>query len=222
MMNWFPENISTYGQDIDSLFALIYYITGIWFLLTQGLIVVFLILYRRREGRRAVYAHGNNLKQAAWILVPGLIVLLLDLWIDFRGAEVWARIKGQLPPSDLRIQVTAMQFNWEMLYPGADNRLGTPDDFKIENELHVPAGKVIHVILKSKDVVHSIFIPHIRLKQDVVPGRAIDTWFEATKPGKYPIPCAELCGFGHTGMNGWLHVHSAEDYADWLKKREAG
>jgi len=218
MASWFPENISTFGGEIDSLFYLIFYITGAWFLLTEGLIIFFLVRYRRSQGQRAVYVHGNNLKQAAWILVPGAIVLLLDLWIDFRGAEVWAKIKGRVPPSDLLVQVTGKQFNWEIVYPGPDARLGTPDDLQIDNELHVPAGKVVRVLLKSKDVIHSFFLPNLRLKQDAVPGRVIEAWFEATTPGRYELPCAELCGFGHSGMSGWLIVHGPEEYEKWVKE----
>lgn len=216
---WFPENVSSFGGEIDALFRLILYVTGAWFILTEGLILFFLLRYRRREGRRAAYVAGDNLRQLAWILVPCLIVLLLDLWLDFRGAEVWAKIKGQIPPSDFHVQVTGKQFNWEILYPGPDKEFGTADDVLMENELHVPASRVVRVILKSKDVIHSFFLPNLRLKQDAVPGRAITAWFEATKPGKYPLPCAELCGFGHTGMNGWLFAHSPEDYAKWAKQQ---
>jgi cytochrome c oxidase subunit II len=79
----------------------------------------------------------------------------------------------------------------------------------------VPVNKVVHVHLGSEDVIHSFFIPNLRFKQDMVPGRTVTGWFEATKPGRYELPCAELCGFGHSGMKGWLHVHSAEDYAKW-------
>ncbi len=218
MFSWFPENVSTFGGDIDSLFYLILYITGAWFLLTEGLIILFLIRYRRRGGQRATYIPGNNLKQAAWIFVPGLVVVLLDFWIDFRGAEVWAKIKGRVPPSDLVVQVTSKQFNWEILYPGPDGKLGTSDDLQLENELHVPAGKVVRVTLKSKDVIHSFFIPNLRLKQDAVPGRVITAWFQTTKPGKYEIPCSELCGFGHSGMKGWLYVHTPEDYERWVRE----
>ncbi len=219
MLSWLPENVSSYGGDIDSMMYLIYYIVGAWFLLTYGTILLFLILYRRREGRRATYIEGNRLREAAWILVPGLIVLALDLWMDFRGAEVWAKIMIRVPQSDLRVHITAKQFNWEILYPGPDGHFGTADDLLLENELHVPVNKVVQVVLKSKDVIHSFFLPHLRLKQDAVPGREIEAWFEATKPGQYEIPCAELCGFGHSGMKGWLHVYPAEEYQHWVKAR---
>ncbi|MCI0526296.1 MAG: cytochrome c oxidase subunit II [Nitrospira sp.] len=197
---------------------LIYYITGVWFFLTYGAIILFLIKYRRREGQKAIYIHGNNFAQVVWILVPALIVLILDLWIDFHGAEVWAKVKIDAPPSDLRIQVTGKQFNWEVVYPGPDGELGTVDDLQMENELHVPVNQVVRVALKSHDVIHSFFLPHLRLKQDTLPGRTIEAWFEATKPGRYPLPCAELCGFGHSGMEGFLIVHSTEDYQKWIEE----
>ena len=210
--------VSTYGGEIDSMMYLIYYIVGAWFLLTCGAMLLFLIVYRRREGRRATYIEGNSLREAAWILVPCLIVLVLDLWIDFRGAEVWAKVKGRVPPSDFRVQVTGKQFNWEMLYPGPDGQFGTGDDLQLDNELHVPVNKVVRVVLKSKDVIHSFFLPHLRLKQDAVPGRTIEAWFQATKSGRFELPCAELCGFGHSGMNGWLTVHPADEYERWVKE----
>ncbi len=216
-LRWLPENVSTYGAEIDAVFALIYYLTLVWFFLTLGAIGIFLVRYRRREGRRAAYVQGHRFREAIWVLVPVAIVLLLDLWIDFRGAPVWATVKGQVPPPEVTVQVTAKQFNWEILYPGPDGRFGTSDDREFENELHVPVGKPVRVVLKSKDVIHSLFSPNLRLKQDMVPGRALEAWFEATKPGKYELPCAELCGFGHSGMKGWLYVHPPEDYEKWVK-----
>jgi cytochrome c oxidase subunit 2 len=124
-----------------------------------------------------------------------------------------------MPPSDIHVQVTAKQFNWEIVYPGPDGKFGSEDDLQIENEMHVPVNKVVRVYLRSKDVIHSFFLPNLRLKQDAVPGREIQAWFEATKPGKYELPCAELCGFGHSGMLGHLTVHTADDYAAWVKEQ---
>jgi cytochrome c oxidase subunit 2 len=83
------------------------------------------------------------------------------------------------------------------------------------DEMHVPVNKPIRVILKSQDVIHSFFVPSFRIKQDAVPGREIAAWFDATKPGKYEWPCAELCGFGHSGMKGWVYVHTPADYEKW-------
>jgi len=215
MMGWLPENVSTYGKDIDRLFYIIYYITGTTFLLVTGALVVFLILYRQREGRRATYVHGNTTLEIIWTIVPAIILVVLS----FMSQASWGHIKGRVPPSDVHVQVTAKQFNWEILYPGPDGKIGTADDLQVDNELHVPVGKVVRVTLKAKDVIHSFFLPNLRLKQDAVPGREIQAWFEATKPGRYELPCAELCGFGHSGMLGHLTVHTADDYDKWVKEQ---
>ncbi len=218
MLRWLPENISTYGGDIDALLSLIYSLTLFWFVLTIGLILVFLIRYRRREGRRATYVQGERLGEAAWILIPAVIVLVLDLWIDYRGSDAWAKVKGRIPPTNYHVQVIGKQFNWEIVYPGPDGKFGTADDLHLDNELHVPVNAVVHGTLKSKDVIHNFFLPNLRFKQDALPGRETEFWFQATKPGKYEMPCAELCGFGHSGMNGWLYVHTPEEYAQWVKE----
>ena len=215
MMSWLPENVSTYGKDIDRLFYLIYYITGATFLLVAVAMVAFLILYRHREGRRARYTHGNTTLEIIWTIVPAVILVVLS----FMSQATWGNIKGHMPPADVHVQVTAKQFNWEVTYPGPDGKLGTEDDLEMENEVHVPVNKVVIVHLKSKDVIHSFFLPNFRLKQDAVPGREIQAWFQATKPGRYELPCAELCGFGHSGMRGWVYVHPADEYAKWVKEQ---
>jgi cytochrome c oxidase subunit 2 len=218
-LDWLPENISTYGGEIDSIFWMIYYITLVWFVVTVGTLLAFVLLFRRRDGRRAAYITGERLSQAAWILVPTALVLVLDLWIDFRGGDAWAKIKLHVPPSELQVQVTGKQFNWEILYPGPDGRFGTADDLQIDNELHVPVNKVVGATLKSKDVIHSLFLPNLRLQQNVIPGREFQAWFQATKTGVFEIPCTELCGFGHSGMVGHLTVHTAEEYDQWVKEQ---
>ena len=212
---WLPEDVSTYGKDIDFLFHLIYYITGATFVLVAAALIAFLVLYRHKEGRRATYTHGNTTLEIVWTVVPTLILVVLT----FLSVPTWARIKMQMPPTDLTVQVNAKQFNWEILYPGPDGKFGTEDDKTFENEIHVPVGKPVKLILKSQDVIHSLYMPNLRFKQDAVPGREIPAWFDATKPGKYEIPCAELCGFGHSGMRGWLFVHTPEDYQKWVKQQ---
>ncbi len=214
MMSWLPENVSTFGEEIDSLFYLIYYITGAAFLLVTVLMIVFLIVFRQREGRRAVYSHGNTTLEIIWTIIPAVVFIALS----FMSVSSWGKIKAEAPPSDFQVQVTGKQFNWEILYPGADGKFGTEDDYQIDNDMHVPVNKVIHVTLKAKDVIHSFFLPNLRVKQDAVPGRDILVWFEATKAGKYELPCAELCGFGHSGMKGWLFVDTPEEYEKWVKE----
>lgn len=219
MLRWLPENVATFGGDIDRLMELIYAIVGVWFVLTYGALVYILVRYRRGRQPHAAYVSGSTFAQYGWLLALGAVVLALDIGIDLRGHTVWAKIKEQVPPASVQVRVMAKQFNWEVRYPGPDGRFDTADDLQIDGELHVPVDQVVHVSLSSKDVIHSFFLPHLRLKQDAMPGRTTPLWFQAVKAGVYPWPCAELCGFGHTGMLGSLTVHTPEDYAAWVKKR---
>jgi len=213
MLNWWlPENVSTYGAEIDWLFELIYYITGATFVLVAVAMITFLIMYRARPGRKARYTHGNTSLEIVWTVVPALILIVLT----FLSVPAWSRIKMHIPDSDVQIRITAKQFNWEVTYPGPDGKFDTEDDKTFDNEIHVPVGRPVVVHLRSKDVIHSLFVPSFRFKQDAVPGRDIAQWFQVTKPGKYEVPCAELCGFGHSGMRGWAYAHSPEDYSKWL------
>ena len=217
MLRWLPEDVSTFGHEIDSLFYLIYYITAATFILVTVLMIVFLIMYRQKEGRRATYTHGNTTLEIIWTIIPAAILIVLS----FMSVATWAKVKRHAPDSDFELQVSAKQFNWEIVYPGADRQFGTADDVKFDNDLHVPVNKVVRIHLTSSDVIHSFFLPNLRLKQDAVPGRSILVWFEATKPGRYELPCAELCGFGHSGMKGWLYVHPPEEYAQWAAEKLA-
>jgi cytochrome c oxidase subunit 2 len=213
---WLPESVSTYGRDVDAIFYLIYYITGISFVLVFATLIVFIVKYRAREGRRAVYTHGNTTLEIIWTIVPALVFVMLGIM----SQSSWAHIRGTPPETDIRVRVTAKQFNWMMHYPGLDGALGTADDVKIENSLHAPAGRPVRVVLSSEDVIHSFFLPHARLKQDAVPGRDVEVWFEMVKPGKYEIPCAELCGYGHSNMVGYLTVLDQDAFARWVEEKK--
>jgi cytochrome c oxidase subunit II len=218
MLSWLPENVSTFGPEIDRLFYIIYYVTGATFFAVQITLLLFLVLYRHRPERRATYTHGNTTLEIIWTIVPAILLVILAVV----SRVTWAEIKGRIPPTDMLIQVTAKQFNWEVAYPGPDGKLGTADDFTMDNDVHIPVNKTIRILLKSRDVIHSFFVPSLRYKQDAVPGHEIPIWFKVIKPGKYEIPCAELCGFGHSGMRGWLYVHTPEEYEAWARDHNAG
>lgn len=214
---WLPENVSTYGKEIDSLFYLIYYITTIACVLVLVGTLYLVIRYRAVKGGRATYNHGNTTLEIIWTIVPALVFIMLG----FMSRTVWSEVRQTLPETDIRVRITASQFNWLMTYPGLDGKFGTADDYSQENMLHVPVNKSVIVTLMSKDVIHSFFLPNLRLKQDAVPGREISVWFQATKTGDYEIPCAELCGFGHSNMKGYLKVHTPEEFQAWAKEKNA-
>ncbi len=214
--SFFPQNVSTFGGDIDHVFWMILYIVGFFFIVAEALLLYFAVRYRRRKrNAQAFYSRGDTPREAAWVLVPALIVLCFDLGIDAAGHRAWQIVKGPPPASDVQIKVTAKQFNWNFTYPDSAGKLDGANNVTLENELHVPVGKVVWLTLGSEDVIHSFWVPNLRLKQDVVPGRKIIAWFEATKPGRYEIACSELCGFGHYSMRGEVIVHTSDDYAKW-------
>jgi cytochrome c oxidase subunit II len=188
MLHWLPENIATYGAEIDRLFYRIYYITGAALLLVTVLLVAFLAIYRQRPGRRARYSHGSTALEMTWTIVSALILVVLT----FLSISTWSTVKGHVPESDLHVRITAKQFNWEVTYPGPDGKFDTADDVTLDNEVHAPVGKAVILHLRSKDVIHSVFIPNARFQQDAVPGREILQWIEITKPGKYEIPVASV------------------------------
>ena len=214
---WLPENVSTYGSEIDWLFRLIYYITTIACILVLAGILYLLVRYRAVKGGHARYNHGNTTLEIIWTIVPALVFIMLG----FMSRSVWSDVRQTLPETDIRVRITGSQFNWMVVYPGLDGQFGTADDFSQENLLHVPVDHPVRVTLMSKDVIHSFFLPNVRLKQDAVPGREITVWFQATKAGQYEIPCAELCGFGHSNMKGYMKVHPLEEFQAWAKEKNA-
>jgi len=213
-MWWFPENVSTYGAQIDQLFFVILLVTGAIFLLVEGALLWFLIRYRHREGSPAFYTHGDRLVEIVWTVIPALIVIYLAL----SSQRVWSRIQGKPPPHRLEVEVNAEQFAWNIRYPGPDGTFDSDDDLETINQLHIPVGQVVLVSLSSKDVIHSFFLPEFRLKRDTVPGLTGHVWLEATKTGSFEIVCAELCGLGHYRMRGFLTVESPEAFQAWLEQ----
>lgn len=208
-----PESASTFGADIDWLFMLILAITGVVFVLVQLTLIVFIIRYRRRDGRKAEYTHGNQRLELVWTGATAVIVLVLA----FLSREVWFDIKDQsrFPEAGLELVVTGKQFEWNITYPGTDGVLGTADDVVSRNRLHMPVGVPVHIMLESEDVIHSFFVPEFRVKQDAVPGMRIPAWFEATRTGQFVIGCAELCGLGHYRMSGTVIVQTVEEFERW-------
>ncbi len=217
MLSWLPESVSTYGPDIDYLFYLIYYMTsvaGLGVLIGLGYL---LVKYRARKGGRAIYSHGNVPLEIIWTIIPALVFVMLGVM----SRSVWSEIRQTLPETNLRVRIVGSQFNWLMTYPGADGLLDTADDYSQENLLRIPVNRPVRAVLSSKDVIHSFFLPNLRFKQDSVPGRDIEVWFEATRTGEYEIPCAELCGFGHSNMKGALKVLTAEEFETWAREKKA-
>ncbi|MBI4788887.1 MAG: cytochrome c oxidase subunit II [Chloroflexi bacterium] len=246
-MPWLPPNVSTFGSDIDSLFYLVLFATGIAFVLTEAALIIFLVRYRHREGRQATFIHSNRRLEIGWTVVAG--VSFFSLALIQQGT--WSFIKGSSPPEDqsVLVEVTSRQFEWHVRYPGPDRQFGRVDSARISsnnplgvdaadpagqddiiapvNSLHVPVNQNILILLRSRDqafkeVIHSFFVPQLRLKQDALPGQTTKVWFNATQTGSYEIACAELCGLGHYRMRAALTVETREQFEAWLQKVKAG
>ncbi|MBT3982285.1 MAG: hypothetical protein HOE90_13085 [Bacteriovoracaceae bacterium] len=224
MLDWIvgymPENIATFGEDIDYVINLIGYIVFIWWILAEGVLFYFLFSSRKKEGVKATYEDGSTMKAMSWVLIPVVLVLGFDLFIDYKSHSAWDKIKIQLPKADVVYRVMGQQFAWTYTHPGVDGKFGTGDDFE-PDDLVVPVHQVVHTVISALDVIHSLWIPNLRFKQDSVPGRIITGWFEATKTGDYPIACAELCGTGHGVMASTLKVLEADAYKSWVAQQSA-
>lgn len=211
-----PQATSTVAREIDQLFFWIAVIVGTWFGITMLALVLFLHCGRKREGRAWQQAAQVRSREAWWIAAGATLVLASDLVIESLGYPVWQKLAAAAPTKRLHVRVEARQFAWIFTYPGADGVLGTEDDVQLQNELHVPVGEPVELQLRSLDVVHSLFLPTMRWKQDVVPGTEVRRWFVATEVGKFPVACAELCGFGHYRMGAELIVHTVGSYRQWM------
>ncbi len=217
---WLPPAASTFAGDIDFMFTLILWITGIALVIVELGLLWFIVKYRARPGRQAYYTHGSTKAEIIWTTVPAVTVVILGLMSN----GLWNKIKGResVPPEAAPVQITAKQFEWNVSYPGPDGQLGTGDDITVRNQLHLVVDRPVVVHLTSEDVIHSFFIPEFRVKQDAVPGMTIHVWFQPTKTGEYEIGCAELCGQGHYRMRARVFVHTPEEFETWLKQAAEG
>jgi len=180
-----PNLNFAYGDTIDRLYSIIFWIVTVIFFGTEGAIVLFVILYRKRDGHKAQYSHGNKSAELIWSIIPAAILL----WLAIYQKGYWDFIRTQMPsPSEsLTVEVFPEQFAWNFRYAGPDGKFGTADDIMTINQLHVPVGKKVVAHLTAKDVIHSFFIPYARTKQDAVPGMLGRLWFELDK-----IACWDL------------------------------
>ncbi len=215
---WLPKDVSSDGATIDSLFMFILILTGVVFVITEGLLFWFLWKYDAAKATGpATYVHGNHTLEVVWAVIPAGVLLFLAIY----QMNTWANVKMRRPAMSPTLEVVGRQFEWRLRYPGRDGTLGTPDDLFLVNDLHVPVDEDILIQLKSMDVLHSFFLPNLRVKQDAVPGMKIPVWFKATQTGQFDIVCAELCGWGHYKMAGQITIESRKDFNAWLESMYA-
>jgi cytochrome c oxidase subunit 2 len=199
-----PPQGSTFAHQVDPLFFFLVVLTGFFFLLIAGLTGWFILRYRRgSRARRGVAPTHNTALELVWSLVPLALVVVIFFW-GFHGY-----ISAAVPPADaLEIKVIGKRWLWEFQYPNG---------VRTVNELRVPVNKPVKLVMISEDVIHSFYVPSFRIKQDLLPSRYTQVWFEATQPGVHRVLCAEYCGRSHSDMLGTIHVVTEEEYRQWLE-----
>ena len=233
---WFPESISQHGGAVDRQFMITIIVVGIAFAAAQ--IGLGWVVWKYRDSAaatRATYSHGNNRLEVVWTIVTAVIFISLAIM----GQRVWASLHlHAAPPGSYTVEVVAQQFSWNFHYHGKDNVFGRTDpkliddsalnyvglddtdpnakDDSVVSTLVVPVNRPVELILKSKDVTHSFFVPQLRFKQDLVPGMAIPVHFTVTKIGKYELACAELCGMNHYKMKSYMLVLPENEFNELI------
>jgi cytochrome c oxidase subunit II len=222
--HWLPENVNDHGGVIDRLFLFILGLTGIIFVATSFALFLFMWQYdAAKNAQPATFTHGSHTLEVVWSILPAATLVFIAIYQMNAWADAKMR-RPELPGGQLKppiAEVTGRQFEWRIRYAGEDGILGTPDDVHLVNDLHLPVNEEIVISIKSEDVLHSFFLPNLRVKQDVVPGMKQFVWFRANKTGVYDIVCAELCGWGHYKMRGRLTIESRERFDEWLAAKYA-
>lgn len=219
--HWFPDDISSTGYVIDNLFYTIMYLTGFIFVATGIALFWFLWKYDAAKSPSPVkFMHGSHTLEVVWSILPAASLLFIAIyqmnaWADAKILRP-ANADGTLKPPIA--EVMGRQFEWRIRYAGPDGQIGTEDDIHTVNDLHLPLKEDIVLQIKSMDVLHSFFLPNVRVKQDLVPGMKQYVWFRPTRSGDYDIVCAELCGWGHYKMKGRMTVESRSEFDKWLVK----
>ncbi|HXU30218.1 MAG TPA: cytochrome c oxidase subunit II [Thermoanaerobaculia bacterium] len=212
-LQFFPDAASSLAGQVDALYLVWAAVSVFFSLLIAVLLVFFFVKYRRPGSDEHVNDIGKEEREAplleiAWSVIPLLICLVMFVW----GTRVFFDIYR--PPSDAQEYfAVGKQWMWKFQHPEGVREI---------NDLHVPVGQAIKVTMTSEDVIHSLYVPAFRTKQDAVPGRYTTLWFKATKPGSYHLFCAEYCGTEHSRMIGQVIAMAPRDYQQWLSGSPAG
>jgi cytochrome c oxidase subunit 2 len=232
---WLTPIASNWGY-IDGTIILTFWITGAVFVAIISFMAYCVFRFRHREGRRAAYEPENKILEWWLAIVTGVGVAALLA----PGLFVWYEFVT-IPKEATEIEIVGQQWQWSFRLPGKDGHLGTsdtkyvsadnplglnPDDpdgqddvVIVADDLHLPVGKPVKVLLRSLDVVHDFYVPEFRAKMDLMPGMVTHFWFTPTKTGTFEALCAAFCGVGHPQMRGKVVVEEENDYRSWLQRQ---
>lgn len=199
----FPDQASTAATQVDALFLFMLGISALMVILIGGTITLFVVKYRRRsENEVPVQIEGSNRLEFAWTIIPFGMFMVFFVW----GAGIYLN-NAQPPPNSEQVFVVAKQWMWKFEHEGGQQEI---------NELHIPVGRPVKLVMTSQDVIHSFFVPDFRIKQDVLPDRYTTVWFQASKVGTYHLFCSQYCGLEHAEMTGSVIVLDPAAYQQWL------
>ncbi|MBV9481820.1 MAG: cytochrome c oxidase subunit II [Acidobacteria bacterium] len=202
-----PARASSISGPVDALFIFLLMLCGLMCIAIFTAIIVFAVRYRRRPGHEAIPIEGSNAVEFTWTLIPAGVFIIIFVW----GAYLY--FQERTPPKDsMDVYTVAKQWMWKFQHTEGQREI---------NELHIPIGRDVRVIMTSQDVIHSFYVPAFRIKQDVLPGRYTIAWFRATAAGTYHLFCAEYCGTNHSGMVGDVVVMEPAQYQSWLSGGQA-
>ncbi len=207
---FFGDAASRSAVEVDSVFVFILAVSLFFFLLVEGLLIVFAVKYRRRKGAEAVATSGvthNALLETLWVVIPSVVVVVFFGY----GYLVFRDIRSPRPGAD-EVNVVAQQFFYTFQYANGARSIG---------ELRIPAGKAVKLVMTSRDVIHGFFIPEFRLKQDIVPGTYVTLWLQPSRAGTYDIFCTQYCGVGHSTMRAKVVVMEPAEFDRWLASAAA-
>lgn len=203
ILQW-PDQASTVAGQIDFVFNVLNAVTIFFSLLIAAALVYLTVKYRRGAPADRTNAPDEGLAiELVWTIIPAIIVFI----IFALATVVYLRV-ARVPQGGMEIYVVGKQWMWKLQHPEGRWEM---------NELHIPLGRKVRLTMTSEDVIHSFYVPAFRVKQDVVPGRFTQLWFEPTKVGEYHLFCAEYCGTKHSGMIGTVYVQEPSDYENWLR-----
>ncbi|MBV8858340.1 MAG: cytochrome c oxidase subunit II [Acidobacteria bacterium] len=198
-----PEQASTFAPHVDALYVYLVTLTAFLTLAVSAAIVFFAVKYRRRQPDELPRPiAGSMVLELTWTIIPLMVAMTIFIW----GASIYFKAY-RAPQQAMEVYVVAKQWMWKFQHQTGQREI---------NELHIPVGARVKLTMTTEDVIHSFYVPAFRIKQDVVPGRYLQTWFEATKTGKFYLFCAEYCGTNHSGMGGYIYVMEPAAYQQWL------
>jgi cytochrome c oxidase subunit 2 len=200
----FPDQASANAGSVDAIYGLMVLLTVFFSVAIFVTIAFFAIRYHRKSDDEVPpEIHGSLALEITWSVIPLAIIAVIFIL----GAKIY--IAASRPPADAAtVYVVARQWMWKVQHPEGNSEI---------NELHLPIGRPVKLLMTSEDVIHDFFVPAFRMKKDVLPGRYTQEWFTPTRLGRYHLFCSQYCGTNHSQMIGWVEVMEPSDFERWLK-----